>query len=193
MESKQCFLCDSEAKDRCNFCMRPFCVHHQSAFDMTLCTDCVGFENTHVTGTHIIEDEDGNKIKSKAKKIVLTGEAWVRNRELISRMSDMCLEAKLIALKEAVREAELVLDFRRITLSQVENEKTTRYSKRLGRLRLADALWRKDHPNEPQPPLRSKASQAEVADATIKALMKAHGMTKEQAVMLIYQLTQKKG
>jgi hypothetical protein len=193
LESKQCFCCDEEALDRCSFCMRPFCVNHRSDFDLSLCKECVGFENTHINGGSILEDQFGDKLKEKARKIVLTGEAWIKNRELISRLSDMELEAKLLALKEAVHEAELILDFRRITISQVENEKTTRYSKRFAKLRLQEELRKKDPNYQPQitrPPASN--DKARVADATIKAVMKAFGVSKEQAIGMIYALSQKK-
>jgi len=55
-------------------------------------------------------------------------------------MTDTELEGKLVALKEAVHEAEMVLDYRRIIHGQVENEKSGRFSKKLQRLRLISAV-----------------------------------------------------
>src|SRR5262249_16391487 len=122
---------------------------------------------------------------------VLTGEAWVRNRELISRLADMELNAKIIALREAVHEAEMILDFRRITLSQAENEKLTRHTRSLRRIQLEDAIYRREHPDAPRPEPRTKKEQASVADATIKVLMKL-GMTKEVAMGVILKMSQAK-
>ena len=133
-----CHICNKEEGTlTCVSCHKLFCEKCVSSLDRSYCTLCVDFQNTKITSYPLV-DEDG--VTHQGRKLILTGESWMRSRDVISRMTDVELEAKLVALKQSVREAEMVLDFRKITLSQVESEKGNRYSKKLGRRRLIGAM-----------------------------------------------------
>lgn len=129
--------CGKETNKLCVSCQLPFCEAHESEFDRSYCSDCVSISNTIVTSKPLVDDEE---VTHKGRQLVLTGEAWMRSRDVIAKMTDQELAAKLEALKEAVHEAEMVLDFRRIVYSQVENEQSSRLSRKLSRLRLISAV-----------------------------------------------------
>src|SRR5215469_7843965 len=121
----------------CTGCHRYYCHSHTSEFDSSLCSDCVSFANT-VIARSPIKSPDG--VTHQGSQLLLTGESWMRSRDVIAQMTDLELEAKLVTLKKAVHEAEMILDYRRIIYNQVENEKSARLSKKLGRLRLISAV-----------------------------------------------------
>lgn len=124
-----CFFCTSVGKGMCRTCSRYYCESHTSPMDVSLCMECVNFVNTSTTSVPLV-DEDG-VTKQNARKILLTGESWMRSRELISNMTDIELEAKIRSYQDAVHEAELVLDYRRIMLGQAQHEGAERYNKKI--------------------------------------------------------------
>ena len=137
-----CFACfetglSTEAIALCKSCNKFFCDKHTSSLDNAFCSICVDFSNTKIISEPLVDDEG---VQHKGRHLILTGETWMRNRDIIAKMTDVELEAKLTAIKQAVHEAEMVLDFRKITLSQLESEKGDRYSKKLGRRRLIGAM-----------------------------------------------------
>lgn len=132
-----CHACQAECVTLCQACHKPFCYQHVSSLDNGFCSICVDFSNTKIISEPLIDDEG---VQHKGRHLILTGETWMRNRDIIAKMTDVELEAKLTAIKQAVHEAEMVLDFRKITLSQLESEKGDRYSKKLGRRRLIGAV-----------------------------------------------------
>jgi hypothetical protein len=136
--TSQCHVCGLEHPHGvCSACKKAFCYSHRSSLDDSYCSACVDFQNTRIENKPLVDDEG---VTHKGRQLLLTGETWMRNRDIISKMTDIELEAKLTALTQAVREAEMILDFRRISKQQVENEKGDRYSKKLGRRRLIGAM-----------------------------------------------------
>jgi hypothetical protein len=130
----KCHIClEADGPFDCISCHKFYCEAHASPYERTLCAVCVNFENTKVISSPLVDDEN---VTHQGRKLLLTGESWMRNRDIIATMTDVELEAKLVALSEAVKEAEMVLDYRKIVRNMVENEKGTRYSKKMSRLRL---------------------------------------------------------
>lgn len=172
----------------CVSCHKYFCTEHMSEFDRTLCSSCVSYANTMIEKKPII-DEDG--VKHKGYQLILTGEAWMRSRDVISKMTDGELDVKLEVLKRAVHEAEMVLDYRRIIHNQVENEKSGRLSRKLGRLRLISAV---DQAHKSVPHIidgsKPKVSVNNVKDA-LGALGKL-GLNKDAIANLLLKLAQSK-
>ena len=126
-----CFFCTTNVTnlELCKICQRPFCTDHKSPMDNSLCIECVNSSNTSVKSEPLVT-EDG-VVKQNARKIVLDGEAWMRSRKLIANMTDIELESYISAHQEAVHEAELVLDYRRIMLGHAKHESAERGNKKL--------------------------------------------------------------
>ncbi len=181
-----CHICNAEDGLICISCHKPFCPQHVSSLDNSYCTVCVDFSNTKISSTPLV-DEDG--VTHQGRHIILTGETWMRNRDIIAKMTDVELEVKLLGLKQAVREAEMVLDFRRIALTQVESEKGDRYSRKLGRRRLIGAM---DSVHRNATKINGGTSpKVEAAKDVLKAL-KGMNLSKEAIANILIKLTQKK-
>jgi hypothetical protein len=135
-----CHICGKEDTTDvgvCKSCSKPFCSDCVSKIDDSVCTVCVSFTNTKIETTPLV-GEDG--VTHQGRKLVLTGEAWMRSRDVIAHMTDIELELKITALKVAVHEAELLLDYRRIHLNQAENEKEGRSLKHHRRRMLIEGV-----------------------------------------------------
>jgi len=113
----------------------------------------------------------------------------MRNRDIIAKMTDVELEAKLTALKQAVHEAEMILDFRRIAMTQVESEKGDRYSKKLGRRRLIGAMD-SVHKNATKV-VGTPNEKVEIAKDALKTL-KNLGLNKDAIANVLLKLAQGK-
>lgn len=127
-----CFFCTTELTGDiilCRNCNRPYCVEHTSPMDRLLCTECVSFANTSVSSEPLIDSE--GVTKQNARKIILSGESWIRQRKLICNMTDIELDSYISAHQEAVHEAEIIWEYRKIGLSQGQHEKAERYNKKL--------------------------------------------------------------
>ena len=181
-----CSVCSSECKTICRSCNKPFCEIHVSTLDSTYCTTCVDFSNTRIENKPLVDDEG---VTHKGRQLILTGETWMRNRDIISKMTDVELEAKLTALKTAVHEAEMILDFRRIAMTQVESEKGDRYSKKLGRRRLIGAM---DSVHKSATKVAGTSSEkVDIAKDVIKSL-KGLGLNQTAVANLLLKLSQGK-
>lgn len=181
-----CRVCNVECKTICRSCNKPFCELHCSSLDSTYCAPCIDFSNTRIESKPLI-DEEGQQ--HKGRHLILTGETWMRNRDIIAKMTDVELEAKLVALKEAVHEAELVLDFRKIVRTQVESEIGDRYSRKMGRRRLIGAMD-SVHKNATKVPGTAQ-EKVEVAKAALGALKKL-GLNKDAIANVLLKLAQQK-
>ena len=181
-----CRVCNAECKTICRSCNRPFCELHCSSLDSTYCAPCIDFTNTRIESKPLIDDE-GNQ--HKGRHLILTGETWMRNRDIIAKMTDVELEAKLVALKEAVHEAELVLDFRKIARTQVESEIGDRYSRKMGRRRLIGAMD-SVHKNATKV-AGSPSEKIEIAKDALGALKKL-GLNKDAIANVLLKLAQQK-
>jgi len=133
-----CYACDEQINiSVCKACTNLFCENHSSQLDRAFCMACIDFSNTRIESKPLVDLEG---VARRGRQLILTGETWMRNRDIIAKMTDVELEAKLTAITEAVREAEMILDFRRIAKTQLESEKGDRYSRKLGRRRLIGAM-----------------------------------------------------
>lgn len=179
-----CFFCINKAQSAlCKTCQRPYCSHHKSEMDDSLCVECVNTKNTLVKSEELVDEEGVHK---QGRHIVLSGEAWMRSRELISNMTDVELEAKIKAYQEAVWEAEKVLDYRRIMLGQAQHEGAERYSKKLSRLRLIKAVDKTHHVAG-----STVKEKSENIKGALGALSKL-GLKKDQIAQILLKLAQKK-
>lgn len=169
----------------CSSCHKLYCEAHTSEFDNKLCSNCVSFSNTIVSSRALV-DNDG--VTHRGRQIVLTGESWMRSRDVISQMTDQELEAKLTALKQAVHEAEMVLEYRRIIYSQVQNEKDSRLSRKLARLRLISAT---DEVHKAATTTKTPTATNKDVAAALSAL-KGLGLDKDKIANVLLKLSQKK-
>jgi hypothetical protein len=181
-----CHICGLEHPHGvCSACKKAFCYSHRSSLDDAFCAQCVDFVNTRIETKPLIDDEG---VQHKGRQLILTGETWMRNRDIIAKMTDVELEAKLTALKEAVHEAEMILDFRKIARTQVESEIGDRYSRKLGRRRLISAMDSVHKSNTKIP--GSPNEKVEIAKDALKAL-KNMGLNKDAIANILIKMTQK--
>jgi hypothetical protein len=184
-DTPRCHVCSSNiVVGLCASCHLHFCEKHVSEFDGSLCSTCVSIANTIIQSKPLI-DEDG--VTHQGRQLVLTGETWMRNRDIISMMTDAELEAKLESMTKAVHEAEMVLDYRRIQRNQLENEKSSRLSRKLGRLRLISAV---DHVHKASPTTNGKAKVDAVKD--VFGALKGLGLNKDAIANVLLKLAQSK-
>lgn len=181
-----CHICQTECSLICIHCHQFFCDTHVSSLDNAYCTACVDFTNTRIESKPLVDTEG---VAHKGRQLILTGETWMRNRDIIAKMTDVELEAKLTALKQAVHEAEMILDFRRIAMTQVESEKGDRYSKKLGRRRLIGAMD-SVHKNATKV-VGTPNEKVEIAKDALKTL-KNLGLNKDAIANVLLKLAQGK-
>ena len=186
-----CFFCTTVMTGEaplCRMCQRPYCTVHMSPMDVSLCVECVSHANTSISSEPLVT-EDG-VVKQNARKIILSGEAWMRSRKLIANMTDIELESYISAHQEAVHEAELVLDYRRIMLGHAKHEGAERYNKKLRtrseRVKLIGAVA-KVH-NIAGSTIKDKSENISKAMGALNKL----GLTKEQVATLLLNLTKNK-
>ena len=189
-----CHICHSNDFNilcPCKGCSKFYCPQHASEIEPTLCSVCVSFSNTNITEKPLV-DSDG--VTHKGRQLILSGEAWMRSRDLISKMTEVELEAKLLALKEAVHEAEMVLDYRRIMKEQVENELASRFSKKLARLRIIKGVDELHKSANGSKKVEAKSDKDSIGTKTADALkaLKGLGFDKNQMANFLLKLAQKK-
>lgn len=185
-----CFFCISVAsRELCRMCQRPYCATHTSPMDKTLCVECVNHSNTSVTSGPLIT-EDG-VTKQNARKITLSGEAWMRQKKLICNMTDIELESYISAHQEAVHEMEIRTDYFRIGLTEATHEKAERHNKRLRarseRVKIIGAVS-KIHASVANPVIKDKSEDISKA---LKALSKL-GLTKEKIAAILENASKNK-
>lgn len=184
--SLKCHTCFTECTALCRSCHRAFCELHVSSLDSSFCSACVDFVNTKIEVKPLVDTEG---VSHKGRQLILTGETWMRNRDIISQMTDIELCAKVTSLKQAVKEAEMILDYRRISLSQVENEESDRYSRKLGRRRLIGAM---DNVHKNASKIQgSPKEKIDIAKDALKSL-KALGLNKDAVANVLLKLSQTK-
>lgn len=181
-----CNYCGAEPALACESCHKTFCNSHASPIDQRHCSECVSYANTFVKAEPLVSDE-GEKLNGR--HLLLSGEAWMRQTEEIDTLTDVQLDAKIGALQAAVREAEQILDTKRILLSMHENNKASRWTRKTTRLRLLDRLHRQHEAATGAPPVKPKHSDEKVkaVDDLMKAF-KAMGVGKEQAAEILQRM-----
>jgi hypothetical protein len=182
----KCHICgDILSLSECKYCHNWFCPNDVSKFDETLCAVCVQESNTKIESQPLVGD-DG--VRHQGRKLVLTGEAWMRNRELISQMTDIELEQKLISLKYSVHEAEMIFEFRKIALSSVESEKETRHARKTRRRYLLEAMDQVHKSNKVN--VTDAQAKVDVAKDALNAL-KRLGLNKDAMANVLLMLAKK--
>jgi hypothetical protein len=193
-----CYICKEPLHSpelHCQTCRLPICRRHRSE-DYLSCTSCYNPMKIHDD----IKDEPligPDEVRHKGRQIVLTGEAWMRRKVIISEMTDDELREELKIFQAAVREAEVILDYRRIIKNQVENSlelRTTKFS-RLQLLRMTNEANERAKLNGEASPLHAKRSISVGEGNDLKSAMGALsklGLSKEKLILLIQKLAQNK-
>lgn len=171
----------------CASCHLLFCVIHTSEFDDSLCSACVSFESVGITKRALVDEDN---VTHKGSQLILTGEAWMRSRDVIGQMTDVELTAKLEVLKKAVHEAEMVLEYRRIIRNQVQGEISDRLSKKLSRLRRISAVDAAHKEIKPQK-INGQVKQQNTVKDALGALGKM-GLNKDAIANVLLKLAQTK-
>src|SRR5947208_13406534 len=84
-----CSVCSAECLSICRSCNKPFCELHCSSLDSSYCAPCIDFTNARIESKPLI-DADG--VEHKGRHLILTGEAWMRNRDIVAKMTDIELQ-----------------------------------------------------------------------------------------------------
>lgn len=187
--SSSCFICFSNQNIlTCHKCNRPYCPEHTSPIDTSTCSVCVRLVDTSIRVDELI-DEEGKK--HAGRKIVLTGEFWMRQRIEIANLTDIELEARLKAFQESVHEAELVLDVRRVLLNQHQHEKAERYGRSRSRLRLIKKIDTVRHEVAGKNQNERVENIQNAFKAASKMTIGGKTLTKEQIAQILLTLTKK--
>lgn len=121
------------ATRKCLQCKHLYCESHTSSVDGDYCDNCLRPTDVFTTSTPLVDDEG---VTHSGRTIKLTGEFWAAMQRDVRDMTDDELKAHVISLQQAVREIELVRDYRKIALAHGENELEVRSNGKLRRLRL---------------------------------------------------------
>ena len=183
-----CFFCTTVCENDCTMCHRPFCSEHSSPIDVNLCVECVNTSNLEVKSEPLITEE--GVTKQNARKIILSGEAWMRQKRLICNMTDIELDSYISAHQEAVHEMEVRTDYFRIGLTEATHEKAERYNKKIRarseRVKLIGAVA-KVH-NASNSTIKDKSEDISKALGALSKL----GLTKEQISIILQNIAKAK-
>jgi len=192
-----CFICiasgrsediDNGQEKLCLLCKRPYCPSHVSTLNNDLCTECVNSSNTSVKSEPLI-DENG-VTKQNARRIILSGEAWMRQKKLICNMTDIELESFISAHQEAVHEMEIRTDYFRIGLTEATHERAERYNRKIrARSKRAKLLGAVDEVHKASGP--SIKNKTEDISKALGALSKL-GLSKEQIAAILLNISKNK-
>ena len=190
--STLCFFCTRDEGDnrQCLHCQRYYCFEHASPIDgATLCTECVSFANTSVKSEPLIDSE--GVVKQNARKLILSGEAWMRQKKLICNMTDIELDSFISAHQEAVHEMEIRTDYFRIGLTEATHEKAERYNKKVrARSERGKLLGAVDQIHKVSKSTTLKEKGEDISKA-LGALGKL-GLTKEQITAILLNVAKNK-
>lgn len=185
-----CFFCINPLihKELCRICQRPYCQEHTSPMDASLCIECVNLTNSSIKSEPLIDSE--GVTKQNARRIILSGEGWLRERKLIANMTDIELDSYISAHQEAVHEAEMILDHRRIMLGHAKHQQAENYNKKVRarseRVKLIGAVA-KVH-NIAGDTIKDKSENISKALGALGKL----GLTKDQIAAVLLNLTKNK-
>ena len=111
--------CDRYGQEVCTKCNEPFCPDHASEIDPTFCKTCLTPQHIETTKEPLVDD-DG--VAHNGAVITPIGAAFKTLAQRIFEMSDETLKLHIEAVKVQVKQAETVLDYRRIDLASSEVE-----------------------------------------------------------------------
>jgi hypothetical protein len=113
--------CEGDIVGICVICREPFCDRHQSDADLESCSICTDFQTIETQKDPLVDDEG---VQHKGAVIHPIGYSYRTLMRRIVEMDDYQLEAHIVHVKQQVKEAGTVLEYRRIDLSssQVELE-----------------------------------------------------------------------
>lgn len=117
----------------CLICREPFCEKHRSDADSDSCMMCTDFQTIETSRDPLVS-EDG--VTHAGAVIHPIGYSYRTLMHRIVEMDDVQLEAHIVHVKKQVKEAETVLDYRRIDLSSSQVELEERGVAKAKKLRL---------------------------------------------------------
>jgi hypothetical protein len=129
--------CERYGVEICIQCRQLFCPDHASVIDPKFCCDCLKPQDALVERLPL-KDVDG--VTHTGALIHPTGPAYKTLTQRISEMTDNQLSLHIQDIRVKVREAETVLDHRRIDLTVSELEEAERGEARRRQLRKSPAI-----------------------------------------------------
>jgi hypothetical protein len=173
-------------KQPCPQCRSFFCKNHTSKVDPDYCDNCSRVIGVETKDAPLI-DEEG--VSHNGRSIQLTGEFWMSMQVDLAKMGDDELRRHVETLRGAVREAEIIKDYRKIALGRAENELEDRDSAKGRRLRIlyevrsgrvGTKVLSFREPREKKP----RKEKTFTASAVYQSLMSL-GLTHEQIINLL--------
>lgn len=111
--------CQYPGEKVCIVCNQPFCSGHASKVDPEFCADCLKPEDASLNRQPLVDD-DGVEHKGAHVEESGLGKAYKPMMQRISEMTEDQLLGHIQHYKVLVKEAERVLDYRKIALSAAE-------------------------------------------------------------------------
>jgi hypothetical protein len=174
---------ETPAAKICLQCKHFYCEAHTSTVDPDYCDNCVR-PSAIATESVKLVDEDG--VGHTGRGIKLTGEFWAAMQQDVRDMTDSELESHVVSLQQAVREIELIRDYRKIALAHGENELECRKNGKLVRLRLLDKERNgKLSIGYVKEKLRKRSAAPKSAVDSVMATLKSCGLTAEQIISIL--------
>jgi hypothetical protein len=167
----------------CLQCKHFFCEAHTSTVDPDYCDNCVRPTGVLTESVKLV-DEEG--VGHNGRGIKLTGEFWAAMQQDVRDMTDTELESHVVSLQQAVREIELIRDYRKIALAHGENELECRKNGKLLRLRLLDKERNgKLSIGYVKEKLRSRKAAQKTGVESVIEMLKGLQMTPEQIMSIL--------
>lgn len=170
-----------EVDKPCVQCKHFFCRNHASKVDPDYCDNCSRPSGISYTEEGLVDDEGNGH---EGRKITLTGEFWMSMQKDLIQMSDSELNSHVNSLREAVREVELIRDYRKIALARGENELEDRQSARYRRLRLISKFSNGKISAKQITEIKKRQAKPKGVSAIFDSL-KGLGLTREQIEAMI--------
>jgi hypothetical protein len=108
--------CERYGQEVCIQCREPFCPDHASEIDPNFCKSCLHPQSPEIEITkEPLIDVDG--VQHRGTHLTPSGSGFKSLAARISQMTDPALGQHIQFIRQQVKEAEKVLDYRRIDLS----------------------------------------------------------------------------
>jgi len=127
----ECKSCGKLTRSVCSTCHGAFCDAHASPLDSTFCDVCLSVPDAELK-VMPLKDADGETHEGRD---LIPGPAYATFATRISKMSQYELEAYIHKYKDLIKQAETLLDFRRVAKGMLEVEKRQREDIQRRRLR----------------------------------------------------------
>lgn len=111
--------CDRYGQEVCLQCNEPFCPDHASQIDPKFCASCLSPQSIEIQ-KEPLKDDDG--VTHNGAHLTPVGSSFKSLAKRITEMTDEQLRLHIQHVRTQVKEAEAVLDYRRVDLSSSEVE-----------------------------------------------------------------------